>query len=59
MKNQFTEKKLLRPSRFYDGTEETSEKLENAIGIEDECRDWYCAEHVMDRLHDGCLLAPV
>jgi|ERR1700722_6654456 len=42
------EQSPIRYSRFYDGTEETSEKLENATGIEDECRDWYCAEHVMD-----------
>lgn len=39
---------LVRYSRFYDGSEETSLKLEEAIGIEEECRGWYCAEIIMD-----------
>ena len=37
-----------RYSRFYDGSEETSRKLEDAIGLEQECRGWYCVEHIMD-----------
>jgi len=38
----------IRYSHFYDGSEATSEKLADAIGIEVECRDWYSVEHIMD-----------
>lgn len=38
----------VRYSLFYDGTEDTSQKLAKAIGIADKDRDWYCAEHVID-----------
>jgi hypothetical protein len=38
----------IRYSRFYDGSEETSRKLEEAIGLEPACRGWYSVEHIMD-----------
>jgi hypothetical protein len=38
----------IRYSRFFDGSEKTSRKLENAIGIEPARRGWYPVEHIMD-----------
>ena len=38
----------IRYSRFYDGLEETSRKLADAIGLEENLRSWYSAEHIID-----------
>lgn len=38
----------VRYSRFYDGSEDTSQKLADGIGIEEECKDWYCAERIIE-----------
>lgn len=38
----------IRYSRFYDGSEETSRQLEDAIGLDPESRGWYSVEHIID-----------
>jgi hypothetical protein len=38
----------IRYGRFYDGLEETSRKLADAIGLEEDLRSWYSAEHIID-----------
>ena len=47
-------------SRFYDGTDETREKLIKGIGITPEDADWYGVEGVMDLVaglleREGCV----
>jgi hypothetical protein len=38
----------IRYSQFYDGLEETSGKLAEAIGLEEDLRNLFCAEHIID-----------
>ena len=38
----------IRYSRFYDGSDKTSQRLADAIGLEPKSRGWYSVEHIID-----------